>query len=168
MSRAEKKPNLGQLKSKADSGDVDSMNQYAQELLKSEKSDIQEVIKYFKMAIEKGNTESIYNLARMYNKGQRIPVDKNEAARYFKMAADKGNKDAKNKYKELQNDGYGISNDKNKPDITNKNIIHPPAGTPDNYRSKNIPNQASQSQTETTKQNQPSKTLLQAPKKKEP
>ena len=56
---------------------------------------IDEAIKYYKMAIDKGNTYAIGNLAYVYHKEQE-KKDLNEAIKYYKMAIDKGLPDSMN------------------------------------------------------------------------
>lgn len=53
--------------------------------------DPREAIKYYKMAINKGNSEVMFNYAVMLDNGNGIPEDKKEAIKYYKMAIDKGN-----------------------------------------------------------------------------
>jgi TPR repeat protein len=54
------------------------------------KQDYTEAIKYYKMAIEKGNREAMFNLATLYYYGRGIKEDSSEAIKYYKMASDNG------------------------------------------------------------------------------
>lgn len=47
-----------------------------------------EAIRLYKIAIEKGNVESMYDYASILLRGIGVPVDKVEASKYFKMEAD--------------------------------------------------------------------------------
>lgn len=52
--------------------------------------DIDESVKYYKMAIDRGYINAMISYAIMLRDGIGISIDKEEAKKYFKMAIDKG------------------------------------------------------------------------------
>lgn len=53
-------------------------------------SDINQAIKWYTTAAEKGNTEAQYKLGDMYHKGKLVPKNEEKAIAYYQMAADQG------------------------------------------------------------------------------
>ncbi|KAK8895332.1 hypothetical protein M9Y10_023792 [Tritrichomonas musculus] len=62
------------------------MNSYAYLLQKGDgiAMNKREAIRYYKMAIDKGSVNAMYNYGLMLVNGDGIAVNKREAARYFK------------------------------------------------------------------------------------
>ena len=50
---------------------------------------IEEAVKYYKMAIENGNTDAMNHYGKMLENGEGIPVDKEKANKYYRMAEEK-------------------------------------------------------------------------------
>jgi len=51
---------------------------------------LEEALKWYRMAAEKGNTSAMYNLGDAYLKGEGVTKNLEEAVKWYRMAADKG------------------------------------------------------------------------------
>jgi hypothetical protein len=72
------------------------------------KQDYQEAIKYYKMAIGKGNDYAMFSLGGMYHYGIGIERNYTEAIKYYKIAIVKGNGHAMNAIGWMYHNGTGL------------------------------------------------------------
>jgi len=68
----------------AEQGNIESMVRYGDMCIKNGN---EEAIKWYKLASNKGNLESMVKLGGIYNDGSIIKKDKNEAIKWYKLAA---------------------------------------------------------------------------------
>jgi len=75
---------------------------------KGVEQDYEEAIKYYKMAIEKGNGKAMNNLGRIYYNGDYAEQNYEEAIKYYKMAIEKGEEHAMNNLGIMYEHGHGV------------------------------------------------------------
>ena len=63
--------------------------------------DYQEALKWYRKAVDQGNSRAQYNLGLMYIYGLGVAKDRAEARKWFQKAADQGHKDAESQLREL-------------------------------------------------------------------
>ena len=74
------------LKAMADFGDIDSMYNYAQELITDNYSDKNEIIKYLQPVADQGNATAACQMAQFFSRGEGVKEDQNMAKHYFDIA----------------------------------------------------------------------------------
>lgn len=58
-------------------------------IMKKEEN-FKEAIRYFKKSSKLGNSEAMYELGKLYIKGDKVPIDENQAMKYFSLSKKKG------------------------------------------------------------------------------
>lgn len=83
---------LGDLKAKADAGDVEAMFRLAVAYDEGQgvEADDRQAIQWYAKAAAKGHRGAAFNLAIMYDEGEGTPEDNAQAVRYYVMAAEAG------------------------------------------------------------------------------
>jgi TPR repeat protein len=52
--------------------------------------DGKEAIKWYRLAVDQGDTSAQYNLGLMYDNGEGVPEDDEEAVKWYRLAAKRG------------------------------------------------------------------------------
>jgi TPR repeat protein len=113
-SGAANKPNLDELRAKAEAGDVNAEYQLVGMYLKGDgvPQDITEAFKWSHKAAEQGISGAQYGVGLMYYNGSGVPGDKLEAAKWFRKAAEQGDARSEDWLGLMYSKGEGIDLDK--------------------------------------------------------
>ncbi|GAA0532444.1 TPR repeat protein [Rhizomicrobium palustre] len=105
---------LGDLKQRAERGDVKAMNFLGRIYALGEgvPQNTPTALKWLRLAADKGDPGAMMKIGDIYFSGRGgIPVDQTEAVKWIRMAADRGNGDAMAYLSTLYHDGLGIARD---------------------------------------------------------
>jgi hypothetical protein len=80
-------------------------------LSKTQKRDMDKVIKLWRGAVDQGHVSAQFNLGLMYENGQGVKQDYAEAVRLYHKAADQGNADAQSNLGGMYDNGRGVKQD---------------------------------------------------------
>lgn len=81
---------MDDLKKKAESGDVAAQNEMAASFLTQEPPNLEEAVKWLRLAADQGDAGAQNNLGVLYMQGDGVKEGHKEAAKLFRRAADQG------------------------------------------------------------------------------
>ena len=73
--------------------------------------DVQEAIRWYRMAAEQGYSEAQNRIGDLYYSGEGVEQDVQEAIRWYRMAAEQGHAEAQNHMGDLYYSGEGVEQD---------------------------------------------------------
>jgi len=73
--------------------------------------DYAKAMKYYRIAVERGNTTAMVNIGYMYKNGQGVEIDYIEAMKWYRKAAEQGLAMGQNNLGYMYDMGYGVTKD---------------------------------------------------------